>query len=66
MGLFKKLISSVLGPTDEDAKEELEEKASSLKKGLGNILNASNAAKEFLKERTSNNETFGFFRFSRW
>lgn len=58
MGLFKKLISSVLGPTDEDAKEELEEKASSLKKGLGNILNASNAAKEFLKERTSNNETF--------
>ena len=40
MGLFKKLISSVLGSGDEDAKEELEEKASSLKKGLGNILNA--------------------------
>ena len=58
MGLFKKLISSVLGSGDEDAKEELEEKASSLKKGLGNILNASNAAKEFLKERTSNNEAF--------
>lgn len=58
MGLFKKLISSVLGSGDEDAKEELEEKASSLKKGLGNILNDSNAAKKFLKEKTSNDEAF--------
>lgn len=29
-----------------------------MKKGLGNILNASNAAKEFLKEKTSNDEAF--------
>lgn len=33
-------------------------KPGSLKKGLGNILNASNAAKEFLKEKTSNDEAF--------
>ena len=59
MGLFKKLISSVMGSIDDDTKKGLEEKVGSLKKGIGGVMDASNAAKEFLQRKSAKGNTEG-------